>query len=126
MTRPRSFGVSAKGHGLVGRTSISNVVRSAFQSAHLGYLVEAALWGQGIATSAVQLTLREAFTTFSLHRIEAAIMPRNVRSIRVAEKCGFVQIGMSLQHLRINGRWEDHILYAITVDEWSARQASVA
>jgi ribosomal-protein-alanine N-acetyltransferase len=45
----------------------------------------------------------------SLHRIEANIMPRNQRSLRVVEKLGFVDEGLSRDYLKINEKWEDHI-----------------
>jgi len=84
----------------------------------VGYLVDASLWGHGIASSALALTVHEAFVTFELHRLQASIMPRNVRSLRGAEKCGFTIIGLSPHHLRINGVWEDHLLCALTVEQW--------
>ena len=50
-----------------------------------------------------------AFGPLGLHRVEANVMPRNGRSIRVMEKLGFVQEGLARDYLRINGRWENHI-----------------
>jgi ribosomal-protein-alanine N-acetyltransferase len=47
-------------------------------------------------------------------------MPRNARSIRVLEKVGFRFEGISLRYLQINGVWEDHNMYAVTVEEWSS------
>ena len=47
-----------------------------------------------------------------LHRIEAATMLSNVASIRVLESCGFTREGLARAYLKINGRWEDHLLYA--------------
>jgi ribosomal-protein-alanine N-acetyltransferase len=49
------------------------------------------------------------FEDYGLHRIEASIMPRNQRSIKVTEKLGFVNEGLSRRYLKINGVWEDHI-----------------
>ena len=45
-------------------------------------------------------------------------MPRNARSKRVVEKCGFRLEGLALRYLKINGVWEDHNLYAMTVEDW--------
>jgi ribosomal-protein-alanine N-acetyltransferase len=30
--------------------------------------------------------------------------------------------GIAISFLEINGVWEDHVRYAITVDEWQARR----
>ena len=105
---------------LVGRVSLDNVVRGAWQNATLGYFVDHAHNGKGIATEAVRRAVAYAFDEASLHRIQAGVMPRNVRSIRVLEKAGFRFEGVSLKYLQINGVWEDHNMYAVTVEEWSS------
>ncbi len=46
---------------------------------------------------------------FGLHRIEANIILKNIRSLRVVEKLGFYNEGLAYKYLNINGKWEDHI-----------------
>ena len=53
-----------------------------------------------------------AFGLLRLHRIEAATMLSNIASIRVLESSGFTHEGVARAYLKINGRWEDHLLYA--------------
>ena len=74
----------------------------------------------GHATRAVRLALRFAFEHAGLHRVQPAIIPRNLRSVRVAEKAGFRLEGRALRYLKINGTWEDHDVYALTVEDWDA------
>jgi ribosomal-protein-alanine N-acetyltransferase len=52
-----------------------------------------------------------------LHRVQAGVMPQNGRSIRVLEKNGFRREGLAERYLRIAGRWEDHLLFALTAEE---------
>jgi ribosomal-protein-alanine N-acetyltransferase len=52
-----------------------------------------------------------------LHRIEANVMPRNLRSRRVLAKLGFAEEGLARQYLKINGVWEDHIHYVMFNDD---------
>ena len=66
---------------------------------------------------------RHAFETLRLHRIEAACIPDNERSIRVLEKAGFRREGLLRSYLRINGIWHDHYLYALIADDPGARPA---
>ena len=40
--------------------------------------------------------------------------------MRVAEKAGFRLEGRALRYLKINGTWEDHDVYALTVEDWDA------
>jgi ribosomal-protein-alanine N-acetyltransferase len=44
-------------------------------------------------------------------------MPHNVRSRRVLEKNGFRLEGRAPRYLRLDGRWRDHDLFAITAEE---------
>ncbi|EHL04332.1 hypothetical protein HMPREF0322_05026 [Desulfitobacterium hafniense DP7] len=60
-------------------------------------------------TQAVCAVADFAFSDLHLHRIEGNIMPRNQASLRVLEKCGFVNEGMSKKYLKINDIWEDHV-----------------
>lgn len=102
---------------LIGRIVLANVARGAWQNATLGYFLDAFHNGRGYATEAVRLVLPFAFSGAALHRVQAGVMPRNLGSIRVLEKNGFRQEGLSLRYLKINGVWEDHLMFAITAEE---------
>lgn len=101
----------------VGYIALNNLIRGAFQSCFLGYKMDHALGGQGYMTEAVRACTALAFETLGLHRIEATVMPRNVRSLRVLEKCGFQSEGVSRSYLQINGRWEDHVHMVLLAPE---------
>jgi ribosomal-protein-alanine N-acetyltransferase len=113
--RRYQFGVFA-GDELVGRIALSQVVRGVFQNAYLGYSIGERWNGQGFATEAVGLVLAFAFDELGLHRVQAAVMPRNAASIRVLEKNGFREEGYAVGYLSINGVWEDHRIFARTRD----------
>jgi len=67
------------------------------------------------------LMIRFAFENLNLHRIQVAIVPRNDASRRVAEKLALREEGISQGYLQIRGTWEDHVRYAMTVEEWAVR-----
>ena len=102
---------------LVGRVNLSGIVRGVFQNAYLGYWVDEDAGGRGVATEAVRQTVAFAFGEGGLHRVQAAVMPRNAASIRVLEKAGFREEGLARQYLRVAGAWEDHKLYAVTKED---------
>jgi ribosomal-protein-alanine N-acetyltransferase len=108
------------GERLIGRVALSNVVRGPWQNATLGYWIDKDSLGRGHAPRAVRLVLRFAFEHAGLHRVQPAIIPRNHRSVRVAEKVGFRLEGRALRYLKINGVWEDHDVYALTAEDWEA------
>ena len=109
--RRYAFGVFV-GDELVGRTALSQLVRGVFQNAYLGYSIGERWNGRGLATEAVGLAVDFAFDGLFLHRVQAAVMPRNTGSIRVLEKNGFREEGYAVGYLCINGVWEDHRIFA--------------
>jgi ribosomal-protein-alanine N-acetyltransferase len=114
-----AFGIFLAGSNeQIGRVALSNVVRGAWQNATIGYFMDQQHNGKGFMTEAVKQAVAFAFEEAGLHRVQAAVMPRNVGSIRVLEKAGFRYEGLSLRYLQINGEWEDHCIYAITREEF--------
>jgi [ribosomal protein S5]-alanine N-acetyltransferase len=97
---------------VIGVANLRNIVRGALLSAHLGYGLSPDAVGNGYMTEALSCVVQIAFTEIGLHRLEVNIMPRNTRSLAVAERAGFAREGFSPRYLRINGHWEDHIRLA--------------
>ena len=120
------FGIFLHDGALVGEINLSGVQRGPFQSGHIGYWVDQARAGQGLVPEALVLVLRYAFEELSLRRVEIAIVPRNRSSRRVVEKLGLREEGIARGYLQIRGRWEDHVRYGITVDEWAERRDELA
>ncbi|CAM3809693.1 GNAT family protein [Cohnella lubricantis] len=109
-----SFGIFLNhDNRLIGAISLFQVLRSALQSALIGYDLDQRHNGQGYMTEAARLVVDYAFGELGLHRIEAGVMPHNVGSIRVLEKAGFHKEGIARKNVRINGKWEDHQVLAI-------------
>jgi len=103
---------------IVGAVNLTAIVRGVFQNAYLGYWISPDVGGRGFATEAVRQAVETGFRTLALHRVQAAVIPRNVASVRVLEKAGFREEGLALRYLRIAGTWEDHRLFAVTAEEW--------
>jgi ribosomal-protein-alanine N-acetyltransferase len=102
---------------LVGGLNISNVRRGIAQTASIGYWIGAPYAGRGLMTEAVRAIAPFAFTSLRLHRLEAACLPTNAASMRVLAKAGFRLEGLARQYLKIDGRWQDHNLYALLHDD---------
>ncbi|HEX5586619.1 MAG TPA: GNAT family protein [Acidimicrobiia bacterium] len=126
--RQRQFD-TAYGYGLflldgtfAGEVSLGSVLRGPFQSSFIGYWIDEAHAGHGYVPEGVALAIRYGFDTLGLHRMEAAIVPRNAKSRRVAAKLGLRDEGVAEKFLQIRGVWEDHVRYAMTVEEWDQRR----
>ncbi len=103
---------------LIGTASLTQIQRGPLHSAVLGYALAASEQGQGYMTEAVKAAVEFAFERLSLHRVEAGYQPHNRRSAEVLKRAGFSVEGYARDFLLINGRWEDHILTAITNPRW--------
>jgi ribosomal-protein-alanine N-acetyltransferase len=91
--------------------------RGAFQSANVGYWVDAARRRRGLATAAVAEIARHAFQELGLHRLEAGTLVDNSASQRVLEKNGFTRIGIARGYLHVGGEWRDHVLFERLADD---------
>ena len=114
------FGIFSDGR-FCGEITLSSIQRGPFQNGSIGYWIDEEMAGTGLIPEAVVVVLQFAFETLRLHRVEVAIIPRNVASRRVVEKLGLRNEGVALGYLEINGEWEDHVRYAMTTEEWTAR-----
>jgi [ribosomal protein S5]-alanine N-acetyltransferase len=117
------FGIFT-GQRFCGEININGVQRGPFQNAYVGYWIDQACAGQGLIPESVVVILRHAFEELGLHRVQIAIIPRNKASRRVVEKLGIRDEGVAVRYLEINGVWEDHIRYAITIEEWRDRRGA--
>ena len=112
------FAVFQRSSGkLLGTISFSDICRGVFQNACIGYHIFNQHWARGFATEAVETCIRLAFEELGFHRIEAAIYPRNKKSIAVAIRLGFRFEGLSKRRIFERGQWRDMRIYAISVED---------
>lgn len=98
---------------LVGGITLSNARRGVSQSISVGYWIGQPFARQGLMTSAVGAIVPFVLQTLGFHRLDAACLPSNRPSRRLLENCGFKYEGLARQYLRINGIWQDHLLFAV-------------
>ena len=115
-----AFGIFIDG-AFAGELNLNNVVRGAMQSATIGYWIDRARAGRSFMSESIVVLAQFAFEELNLHRLEICIIPRNSNSRRVVEKLGIREEGIAQRFLEINGAWEDHMRFGLTVEEWNAR-----
>lgn len=98
---------------LVGRVNLNSIIRGAFQSASVGYVIDRRVTGRGVATAALVHLIDIAFGELVLHRLQAETLVTNAASRRVLERCGFVWYGRAPTYLRIDGRWQTQDLFQL-------------
>ncbi|HZQ13797.1 MAG TPA: GNAT family protein [Pseudolabrys sp.] len=102
---------------MVGGLTLANIRRGVAQAGSIGYWVGAPFARQGYMTAAMRALIPFCFGTLRLHRLEAACIPTNAASIGLLEKTGFQREGYARAYLCINGKWQDHLLYARLKDD---------
>ena len=115
------FGVFVDGD-FAGEINLTNIQRGPFQNAYVGYWIDEKHAGKGYTPEGVVVVCKFAFETLQLHRLQISIIPRNAASHRVMSKLHIREEGVAARYLEINGRWEDHVRYAITSEEWDVRR----
>ena len=98
---------------IIGQIEFFEVVDywSAFEISYLLY--DQAERGKGIVTESVNLLVRYLFENRMVNRLQLAIHPENVPSLRVAEKCGFTHEGTARGAWYNKGRYHDMEIFSI-------------
>jgi ribosomal-protein-alanine N-acetyltransferase len=102
---------------LVGGLTLANIRRGVAQAGSIGYWIGQPFARKGYMTAAVKALIPFCFGTLRLHRLEAACIPTNAASIGLLEKTGFQREGYARRYLCIDGKWQDHLLYARLKDD---------
>lgn len=98
---------------LLGGLTLSNVRRGVTQSCSVGYWTGRPHAGKGYMQDGLRTVLSFVFDDLGLHRLEAACLPDNDRSKAVLRKVGFQEEGYAREYLCIDGKWQDHVLFAM-------------
>lgn len=98
---------------LLGGVSLNHVRRGVSQTCSIGYWIGEQHARHGYMTAALSGLLPFAFDHLCLHRISAATLPDNVASRTLLQNVGFSEEGFARKYLRINGEWQDHVVYAM-------------
>lgn len=102
---------------MVGQMTVSGITMGSARWASVGYWVAQSHAGRGITPLALALVGDHLMGTVGLHRVEVAIRPENVASLRVVEKLGFHRIGLAPRYLHIDGEWCDHWLFQVLAED---------
>lgn len=92
------------------------------RNAEVGYWLDAAHVGRGLATAAAGAVIDHLFTEEELHRIEMQCAVDNRASRAVAERLGLTLEGTRRDSHWITDRFRDHAVYGILAPERSARR----
>lgn len=102
---------------LAGQMTIAGITYGSARWCSAGYWVDVRRAGHGIVPTALALAGDYCFGVLRLHRLEVAIRPENVKSLRVVEKLGFRYEGERPRYLHVDHDWRDHLMFALHAEE---------
>lgn len=93
----------------------------------IGFFVDKEHEGQGYVTEAVKATLGFIFNSLRAYRVSAECDETNIRSYRVAERCGMIREGFSRENKRnADGTISGTLHYGLLRHEFEDQQRSMA
>lgn len=98
---------------IVGTFCFQNFLKEPYQCCTLGYKFSQKYTRQGYAQESISKGLELVMKDYHIHRIEAYIMPSNEPSLRLIQRLGFHNEGISYSYAKVNGSWSDHRRYSL-------------
>lgn len=86
----------------------------------IGWVLNPAHGGQGLATEAARALIHLAFTRLGAHRVWAQMDARNEASARLCERLGMRREALMRRDFWNKGEWTDSLVYAVLAEEWHA------
>jgi ribosomal-protein-alanine N-acetyltransferase len=113
-SRVRLLAFAPDAPSIVASVNRQSIERGVAQRTVLGYSIDGASQGRGLAREAVSAAVAFAFDTLRLHRIEANYQPSNERSAKLLRALDFTIEGYAREYLFLAGAWRDHVLTSRT------------
>lgn len=101
---------------ILGTVSFSDMKRSAFFSCQIGYKIDSSHTHQGYGYAMLRSAMEIMETECFMHRFNAYILPENIPSVKLVQRLGFQLEGTARSYAFLNGKWQDHLLYAYVSD----------
>lgn len=96
---------------------IGTIGLSGYSATHrrieLSYDLSQNFWRKGIMSKAIRAVANEAYTRWSINRIEANVAFKNIASQKLLEKCGFHLEGILRQHRFYKEKYYDICFFSL-------------
>ncbi len=102
---------------MIGTCGFSSILPE-HRSAEVGYVLNPAFRGQGIAGEALSAVLDFAFRKMALNRVEAKCVAENASSERVMQKVGMTFEGVARSALLVKGEFKNIKIYSMLRSEY--------
>ncbi len=101
----------------IGTVCFQHICTAPDGSCQVGYRLDAAHTGHGYMTEALLCLIPKIFFYYKLHRIEADILPENHPSLRLIQRLGFTQEGVTRGRYFCGGMYRDCLRFSLLSDD---------
>ena len=82
------------------------------QKGSLGFIINPSYWECGYASEATNALIEYAIKKCNIYEIEATCDTQNIASQKVLKKCGFIQVSLINNHIKMKGRIRDTYFFS--------------
>ena len=118
-----TFAVEYKGR-VIGTASFMNF-DEVYGSVEIGYGISSDYWRKGLGRQIVSGITGFAFLKLGVQRVWAKVMPENIASSSLLQKCGFSYEGTARKSEYIKGEYIDVATYAILKEEYFSKKENI-
>ncbi len=93
---------------IIGTVAFHEIRKNFFHSCDIGYKLDGAHQHMGFATEAIMGAMGIMHDEYSMHRINAYVIPSNERSLKLLSRIGYVDEGLQKDYIFMHGNWQDH------------------
>ncbi|WP_113930068.1 GNAT family protein [Bacillus sp. P14.5] len=90
--------------------------------AYIGYWLGQGFQGLGIMTRVVESLIDHAFSELEMNKVEIRAAVENRKSRGIPERLGFVKEGRIRCAEKLYGKYVDHEVYGLLLEEWKKKQ----
>ena len=81
--------------------------------AEIGYVLHPDYWGNGFMKETLDIMVKFGFSELEIHSIEANVNPKNLASIKLLEKFGFVKEAYFRENFLFDKQYKDSVIYSL-------------
>ncbi|MCR5468961.1 MAG: GNAT family N-acetyltransferase [Lachnospiraceae bacterium] len=93
---------------IIGTVAFHEIKKSFFHCCDIGYKLDVKYESKGFATEALMGAMGIMHDEYSMHRINAYVIPSNERSLKLLSRIGYVDEGLQKDYIFMHGVWQDH------------------
>lgn len=97
---------------IIGHITYWRIIKEHYR-AEMGYSLFPEYWRKGFMSEAIRKVIDFGFFKLKFHSIEANVDPRNIASMKLLERTGFMREGYLKENFYFNGKFFDTALYSL-------------